>query len=305
MVQKNKIIAILALTLALVFAGCTSSADAETQQNNFFDFGSSGSSSNAVSSSSGGVDLSFAEGNPPREMFKGQDYSFSFVFRNDQRHTIDDMTVRTRGYDTGFVTGLASSYDVGTIPRANELSGPGVYASLIVDGVRADGFSGDYDFSPRFDYCYTAVTTFREQVCVPSLRNQCDLQYDRATTQNGPVRVDLGELQVTGDEVILPIRFSDRGSGATVNTCFDDNVAYQTAFNNLVVQLGSQTGECRAASSDSLAFIDGEATLFCEFDRTGADDQAYISQLSISYDYLYEQSTDLDIIVRDLGEFLN
>lgn len=297
---KSKFI-ILLLFLGLVLAGCTGATTTEGQQSGLF---GAGSSDNTDVSSKGGVTLRFGEGNPPSEMFKGQDYTFSFVFENEQIHDIADMVVRSYGYDEGFVTGLSPEYNVDTIPRANSISGVGVYASLIVEGVNVDGFTGDYSFDPKFDYCYTATTTFREQVCVPSARNQCDLNYDRSEEQNGPLQVTLNDLQLAGDDLILPLEIRNRGEGEAVNSCFDSD-DYQIGYNLVEVKLGSQTGDCRPASSDSYSLVDDRASIFCTFPRTASSEEAYVSQLSVELNYKYQQSTELDVEVKDLERFLN
>mgnify|MGYP006273014131 FL=1 len=298
--QKNSLI-ILLIVLGLVFAGCSSQVG--DSQSNIFGSGESDTSSSS-SSLRGGVELDFMDGNPPKEMFKGEDYTFTFVFTNEQKHPIEDLVVQTRGFDRGFVNGLDEEYSVNTIPRANDISGPGIYSGLVVSGVDADGFTGDYSLDPVFDYCYTAKTTFREQVCVPNSRNQCDINVDSSREQNGLVRVSLGELQVTGDSMVIPIEFSNSGSGEVVNECFNTD-DFNRNYELVNVMLGSQEGNCRTTSSDSYTLINGASTIFCEFSRADNNDEAYVSQLSLEIEYMYQDTTELDIEVRDLDRLTN
>jgi hypothetical protein len=240
--------------------------------------------------------LSFAQGNPPAEMIKGQSVTFAFVFTNYQEHEISDLQVKTKNFDRGYVAGLAESYNVNMIPRASDKTGPGVYSGQVVEGVRVDGFSGEYNFNPVFDYCYSAKTFFREQICVPSKKNQCEADIEKSVRQNGPVDVKIERVTSVEDKIRIDFVANNAGSGQVVNECFNTE-DYANDY-DLKVTLGSSQGTCEAVSGQKI--INGKANFYCSFPRSG--DGSYASQVVVEMDYKYQQSTKKNIVVEDLNQ---
>ncbi len=275
--------------ILILISGCTGGDDRQS--------GFPGIGGGSSSSSSGGVSLEFAENNPPSQMFKGQPVNFAFVFKNHQRHEVSDLRVRLRGFDTSYTTSLQSEYSVQSLPRATTEAGPGIFAGLVVQGVTVDGFTGNYNFDPIFDWCYTATTTYREQICVPSEMNQCNTRVDRSMSQNGPISVKIDYINNVGNKVRIDFVLSNTGGGRVVNECFniDD---YAIDFSNLRVSLGTVQGSCDSASGFKI--IGNRANFYCEFDRQGSD--SYASQVTVEFDYKYQQTTQRKILVRDLNE---
>jgi hypothetical protein len=296
--QKNKLfLGILLVTFGLLLSACSSIGGSQNALPSFGS-GSSESGSGGSSSSTTGVVLSFGENNPPSEMYKGQNYNFNFFFENHLSVAVENLEVQTRGFDRGFVSGLDRTYSVSRIPPANDLSGPGVFSGLVVSNVRVTNFdSASYSFDPSFEYCYKATTQFREQVCVPSVNNICEEKVDSSRNQNGPVAVSVGSIDVVGNEILIPITLENRGKGDVVNNCFDTNEPFERDIKINTIRLGSQSGSCESISSENDALINGEATFLCSFSRT--QDESYGSQISVEFEYLYEQSVEKDITVID------
>lgn len=295
METKNKIGFVLVVLVMLFLAGCSGGTEG-AQQSGLFGRGDANSNSGS-SSNTNGVILKFAENRPPSEMFKGEGYTFAFIFENHQNHPVTNLKIRTKGFDRGFVNGLAADYTISSIPAANSISGAGVYAGLVVDGVRVGGFDGqNYNFNPQFDYCYLATTQFREQVCVPSSRNTCDISVDKSKEQNGPVSVTLGSMQVVGNEILLPITLSNKGDGEVINECFNTE-DYARNYKLVSVRLGSQEGDCEPSSSEDYAFLSGESIIYCRFDKD--QEESYSSQVSIELSYTYQQGTSKTVRVVD------
>lgn len=276
--------------LFLVFAGCTTDTDA---RNSGFGGGSSGGSS--------GIELEFAEGNPPSEMFKGQPYTFAFVIRNLQEHEINDLQIRTKGFDRGFVSGLAENYNVDRLQRSSSQADPGLYTGLIVQGVTVDGFTGDFNFNPEFDMCYTAKTNFRQQICIPSTSNTCDVDVSNEVNSNGPLSVDVSNINAIGDNIRIDFQVRNSGSGNVVNTCFSADE--YTAQYSAAATLGTTNGNCNPSGTNEFLIAGETAAFYCEFERTS--DSSYSSQLNVELEYGYEQSHREQILVRDLNQGLN
>ena len=287
--KSSLIIGVLVAVLLLV-AGCDTNSDG--QQSGFLGGGSSGGSSNSGS----GVDLTFADKNPPSSMIKGQPVTFAFVFTNHQEHEISDLRLKSKNFDTGYVTGLGADYNVNTIPRASDKTGAGVYAGHIVEGVRIDGFEGNYKFNPVFDYCYTQKSTHREQICVPSSRNQCDEEVEKSLKENGPLNVDIERITALDNDIRIDFVVNNKGKGDVVNECFktDD---YANAY-DLSVTLGTTQGNCEAVSGQTI--INGKSNFYCTFPRQS--DESYASQVVVELSSLYQQETKLSITVEDLNQ---
>lgn len=298
MKTNKSILLILITTTLLLFSGCSLTSNSNGNDNGFLSVGS-GSSSSATSSTNG-VTLEFAQNNPPSQMYKDRPTTFAFIFKNYQNHEITDLSIKSKGYDTGFVSGL-SMFEGQTgksgikIPKASVSQGAGIYPGLTVSGVTVSGFqSNKYNFNPGFDYCYTAKTSYIEQVCVPSATsNTCDIKFDKFKNQNGPLSVTIQSLKDYGNGVVgADILVKNSGNGKVVNKCFktDD---YAVNYNNVVVKLGSENGKCSASSGYQI--LGGESKFYCEFTRTSAE--SYTSQLTVNFDYKYQNEVKHNIIV--------
>lgn len=283
---------IMVLMVFTLFSGC-SLGGGDAQRAGFF----GGDSSSQTSGS--GIDLTFAEGNPPSELFKDQPTQFAFIFKNNQKHDITDLVLKTSGFDRNFVSGLSQTYNIQNIPKATDAAGAGIFSGLVERNVKIGGFVGDYNFNSKFDYCYTAKTQFRQQVCVPSEENICELSANQAVEQNGPLRVNVENINSYQDKIRVGFAVSDslyrKGTSQVVNDCFktDD---YSNSYELTEIKLGTDIGDCTAISGYSVQ--NGRANFYCDFQRSGGG--SYLSQITIELEYKYQQSTSKKIIVRDL-----
>lgn len=276
--------------MLLVLAGC--GGGSETSQSAFFGIGEG-----STGTTKSGVTLRFADGNPPQQMFKGEEYNFAFIFENFQIHDVDDMVLRTGGYDSSLMQGLAEEYQISNLPRASEAIGPGVYSGLVVDGVRVDDFEGDFAFPAVFEYCYTAKTAMRENVCVPSSRNQCETDITKDSAQNGPVVVRIQNINALSDEIRVDFSLTTSGNGQVVNNCFEtEDYANDYTINS--VKLGSVEGSCTPAGTDDFLLGGGAGNFYCTFPRAG--DSSYSSQVLVDIEYKFQQEQQLLLDVRDL-----
>lgn len=294
MIKKIKNLILLSLlALVLVVSGCSSGTD--SKGSNFGTGSSTGGSGNS------GIELSFANGNPPSEMFKGQPYTFAFVIKNFQEHEINDLEIRTKGFDRGYVSGLAESYSVNTLPKASTQIGPGLFSGLIVQGVTVDGFTGNFNFNPEFDMCYSAKTNFREQICVPSTSNTCDVDVSKSQYSNGPVNVKVNHINALGSTIRIDFEVSNSGKGNVVNSCFSSQ-EYASSY-QVKATLGTANGNCMPAGTNEFLIAGNKGSFYCEFQRTS--DSSYASQLSVELDYIYQQTLKKQISVRDLNQGFN
>ena len=288
----SKVLIVMLLSTVLFLSGCGLGDDNKE--------GGISIGGGSSSGGSGGVELSFAEKNPSSEMLVGESQTFAFVFRNNQNHKVDDLVIKAKGFDYSYVKGLDSYKDSGSvdeIPRATVQSGAGVYDGLKVD-VTVEGFGDrEYNFNPTFDYCYTAETTFSEEVCVPSKDNICDTKITKSKEQNGPLTVNVDRITPTGDEIRIDFSITDSGKGQIVNECFNDE-DHSNAYNNLEVKLGTNTGTCEAPSGEKI--INKKSYFNCKFPRGSSD--SYSSQVQVSFDYYYQQSIKKNIVVKDLDK---
>lgn len=253
-------------------------------------------------SSSSGVGLSFVDGNPPDDMFKGEDYAFSFVFENNIKQEINNMRIKAKGFDKGFVSGVPEELRVNRITKATTQGGPGIYSGLVLENVNVDGFTGDYSFNPTFDYCYDIRTDFREQLCVPSKRNECNINVEKSSETDGPVAVEVGKIQLVGDDVVIPLFIENKGNGEVVNECFNTE-DFLRDYDFVEAKLGSDTGNCAVTSSEDFSLINKESTVVCRFPRS--QDEEYSSQVTVQLGYTYQQSASLNLDVKDLDQVFN
>ena len=284
---------ILLVSLSLIFAGCSSNTDAKNS--GFLGIGS-GSSSNSNSGS--GVTLEFADNNPPVKMIKGAPVNFAFIFSNYQKHDITDLIVKTKNFDRSYVNGLAETYNVALIPKLTTQAGAGIYTGLQISGVVVDGFTNNYLFNPSFEYCYTAKTTYREQTCIPSNQNVCNIQVDKSVESNGLVGVSVDRVNSIGNMIRIDFTLSNNQNGKVVNECFKtDDYSNDYVLNS--VKLGTTQGTCTAISGYKLN--NGKSNFYCEFTRTS--DEAYASQITVDIDYKYNQEVKKQITVEDLNNY--
>ncbi len=292
MKRKNKyLLTIIGMVFLLFISGCSVPGLGGDEEESGFSLG--GGKSNSGGS---GVAVTFDDNNPPSEMIKGQPANFGFIFTNYQTHEITDLKIRTSGFDTGYVKGLNKDYNIGKIPKATETTGPGYYSGFKIQGVKVDGFSQKYNFNPKFDYCYTAKTTYTQQICVPSKKNICEINIDNYKNQNGPLAVTIDRITGFEDKIRLDFKIQNSNSGQVVNQCFktDD---YANKYSKPIVKLGSTTGSCEAVSGEEI--VNGKSSFYCEFSRTGED--SYASQVTVEFNYLYQQSLKKEIVVKDLN----
>ncbi len=287
----KKIIAIMT-TMLLFLAAC--STDSGNDESISLPFGKG--NGNSISSSSSGVSLEFSEGNPPQDMFIGSPVNFAFIFKNYQLHDIENLEVKVKGFDRSYVSGLDDEYTVSRIPKASETIGAGTFTGLVASGVTVDGFVGDYNFNPEFEYCYLAKTTFRETVCVPSKTNQCEVEYSAQTTQNGPISLSVDRVNAISDEVQISFSLTDKGQGETRSQCFDDQ-DYATPYTINFIKLGTLDGNCQPAGTDDYLLANKKGSFLCTFPRS--QDGSYPTQLTAEFEYLYEQSIQRSYTVID------
>lgn len=288
----RNILVVFAVVLMLVFSGCSIGSD--TKQSGL----SIGKGS--ASSGKGGVDLSFAEGNPSKTLNKDQPVNFAFVFTNYQNHPVDDLKMKIKGVEWGYVKGLKEDYSLREIPKATQ-TGPGVYSGLVEQGVKITDFIESYNFNPKFEYCYSAITEFRKSVCVPAKNtNTCDKSVENALSQNGPVKVSIDRINAIDNKIRIDFTLSDSGLGSVVNECFktDD---YANEYKIESVTLGTKNGNCKAMSGEKM--INGQSNFYCEFDRSS--DEAYSSHVNVELSYKYQQDESLSINVQDLNAGYN
>lgn len=286
-------ILVLFLGFFLVLSGCSSDGDNRTS--------GIGIGSNTGSSGTSGINLKFAPGNPPSEMFKGQPYTFAFVFENFQEHDITDLRIRTRGFDRGLVSGLEESYTVSNLPRFSQQVGPGLFNGLVVQGVTVDNFVGNFNFNPEFELRYTAKTIFRDQLCVPSLNNLCEVEVDSSRYQRGPLRVNLAYINAIGSDIRLDFEVTNSGRGNLIGP-EDTRVEFIAPY-SVSASLGTSVGNCVPSGNNEFVVADGRGAFTCTFPRTS--DSSYSSQLSLDVEYEYFQVEKLNILVRDLTQGFN
>lgn len=291
--KTKNLILVIVTSILLIFSGCSGNTDGAKTSELFPSVGSGTSQTTG-----NGVDLSFAENQPGKEYNKGQPINFGFVFKNFQDEEITDMKMKITGIEWGYITGLEREYTISSIPKATPQAGPGVFTGFFVQGVTVDGFSNNYNFNPKFDYCYTTKTTFREQVCVPSKKNICDIKVEKSQYSNGPLKVTINRLvdysdQTTG-KVGIELTINNVANGKIVNECFKTE-DYANKYELISVKLGNTVGTCTAVSGYQI--VSGTSKIFCEFPRN--EDNSYASQVTVELQYKYEQSTPKNILVKD------
>ena len=292
--MKTKyLIMVLFTSILLIFSGCSSGSD-DTKTSGLF--GSVGSGSSQKSGN--GVELTFAEGQPGTEYNKGQPFNFGFIIKNYQNHEISDMKIKISGIEWGYVTGLEKEYTLSSIGQATVQSGPGVYSGLYIQGITVDKFTNRYNFNPKFNYCYTAKTQYREQVCIPSRStNSCDIKVEPSVYQNGPITVKINSLRNSGENTLaLDLQITNpSNTNKVVNECFKtDDYANEYKINSIT--LGTINGDCSRTQNKNI--IGNTAVISCTFPR-GEDDKAYPSQLVVDFEYKYEQFVQKNILIKD------
>lgn len=298
MKMKNKnLLIILLLTSILMISGCSLSTNSGENQNGF-SIGTGSSSSFGGNSDTQGVLIKFDKNNPPSEMIKGSPATFVLLINNYQNHPITDLDIKTKGFDTGFISGLWDEKEITNVPKKT-VSGPGMVQEVI-QGVTGDGFTNNYNFNPKFEYAYTAYTQYLEQICVPNKMNKCNVKIDKSTSQNGPVTIKINRMTSIDNNIRIDFTAQNSGSGKVVNEenkfKTDD---YAVNYNLEEVKLGSQVGNCKHIGVDNYQFMNGKSSFYCEFNR--ASDDSYASQISVKLKYTYNQEIGKNIIIKDLN----
>lgn len=280
------------LSSVLLIAGC----EVDNGGDNGVQTGGVGGA--ATDSPQRGVELDFSDGNPGSEIYAGENNNFAFIFRNHQEHRIEDLELEIGGFDRGYVSGLSESYSVDEIPAASQAAGEGVYTGLVEEGVVVEGFSGNsYSMNPRYRYCYSASSFHEESICVPDVRNQCDIDVEEEGSANGHLGIDITRINSLDNSVRVEMRITNQGDGQVVNECFetdDFSINYDIEAN-----LGSESGDCSPVGTDDFVLSGGErGTVQCEFSRTS--DDSYSSQISVDLDYRYQQEERKNLRVVNL-----
>lgn len=293
MITKIKLLIIALLSAIIFLSGCSGT---EGQQGGI---GLPGGGGDSGSSSDSGIILDFSDIEIQPQ--KGFEFSMLLKVENHQRHAISDLKIKPTGFDWSYVSGLNTEYSVSMATAT--VNGPS-YFTINMQNIVLDGFEGDYNWDPSFKYCYTAKSIFREEKCVPNSLGQCDVDVQKETFQNGPLRITLDNIYPQGDNIIavdFTIRDTKRLQGNIVNECFQSENLNQfgNEFKLNSVMLGSSSGDCNPTSSNKYEINDGQAKFTCKFNR-GSNTDAYSSQVSVELEYLYQQQHDQDITVRDL-----
>jgi len=297
MKNLNKLLLIGILAISILFVGCSMPWSKTEGDSNGFSIGGGSSSS---SSSTGGVKLEFDENNPPSEMIKGNPYTFAFIFKNYQEHEVKDLVLKTQGFERDFITGLDEEYQLNVIPKATEITGEGVYPGLIVEGVVGDNFEGNYNFNPVFEYAYTALTSYREQICVPDKMNKCDVNIEKSIKQNGPLAIRVDKLNSFEDSIRIDFSVSNSGSGKVVSPEDPFNTkGYANPYKLIGVKLGSSDGDCHHVGVEDYQLIKDRSNFYCTFSRNS--DVSYSSQIIVNLEYMYHNELKKKITIKDLN----
>lgn len=290
--KTKHLLMILIGSILLIFSGCSNGSDGAKTSGLLPSIGS-GSTQKGGS----GIELTFAEGQPGNEYNKGQPFNFGFIIKNYQNHDISDMKIKISGVEWGYINGLNPEYSVDAITKATTQTGPGIFSGLYIQGITVDKFSTKYNFNPKFNYCYTAKTIYREQVCIPSkTTNSCNIKVESGIYQNGPMNVKINSLtNYDANTVIVNLQITNSGNGKVTNECFKTE-DYANEYKLNFVTLGTVTGDCSKTQSNKI--VGNTAVITCTFPR-GSDDAAYPSQLVVDFDYKYEQSTQKNILIKD------
>lgn len=272
----------------LIISGCTSFTGGDVRTS-----GIGGSGSQA-----GGVVITFSENNPPKEMFKGEEYDFAFLFSNYQMHDIVDMRLKITGFDRGNVEGIPETDSVSSISKFSEVAGAGLKTDYFYEGVVVDNFEKEYPFNPKIRYCYTQQSFRKQEICVPATNNVCsdDIVVKDSVEQNGAFNFKVQRVNAISDKIRIDFEMTNTGSGKVVDECFERE-GFASSFDGVVAKLGVEEGDCYPVGTENYLFTNGKANFYCEFSRTG--DDSYPSQVYVSASSLYEQETSLSITVRD------
>jgi len=288
--KKNKIMMLFLLVVVLLFSGCNMPFIGDAKQDGF-----GGGSSDTGFNSNKGVELSFNEGVPPSDVYKGQEFIFGFLFENHQQHDIADMRLKVSGFDQSYVPSLKSEYDIPNIPKLTKEAGVGILGSFAISNIKVDNFQTEYPFNPKFDYCYKAQTNSLESVCIPDkAENKCNAEVKTSLTNNGPLQVSVQNIINKGDGVRIFFTVQNKGTGVVRNTCFKKD--YSIKF-DVDATLGTEKGTC-STSGGEFVMVNNKASFHCDFAR--GQDTSYPSQAIVKLDYTYEQSVQKNILVKSM-----
>jgi len=291
MIKKNKIMMLFVLVMVLLFSGCDVPFMGDAKQSGF----GSGSSDTGDKNNNKAVELTFNEGVPPKDMYKGQEVTFGFMFKNYQEHDVTDMKLKVSGFDKSYVSNLNEMYTISKIPRLTKEAGAGVLGSFAIRDVTVDKFQEEYPFNPVFDYCYKVETNFLESICVPDKKeNKCNVEFKKTSMNNGPLKLNVNNIINKDNGVRIFFTIENRGDGKAVNTCFEKD--YATKYSVEAV-LGTVKGNCQT-SGDDFVVINDRSNFYCDFTRS--QDTSYSSQATVKLSYNYEQSVKKEILVKSL-----
>lgn len=284
------------LAFALLLSGC---GDTGSDIKNSGLFGDGSSTSSTSSGDGVTIDLENLNFEPQ----KGNEFSIILNLKNYLLHDVN-VQVKPTGFDWNYLkSGLQKEFSLKLSKATAE--NPNQNAHYI-EGIKLDGFTGNYIWNPTFKYCYTAKSTFREQICIPNKLNNCDATVSSSKFENGPLSSKITSIYPISDsEIGVEIDVSNSNSGVVVNDCFQDENKNQfgNKINTPVVKLGTQTGSCAAtSSSNGFSLNQNKLSMKCKFKRSGDGSESYASQITVDYDYKYQQSTKSKITIVDLEQ---
>ena len=251
-----------------------------------------GTGSSGVSGS-GGVSLEIEQF--PASFWEGETYdAITLVLYNDQWHVIEDLEVKVSGVDRSLVSGLPDTLSAPKLNRAS-VQAPGI-GTIKLGAMHFHDLTGDYQARMNFLYCYSAVSSHTEQVCIPRIgETSCQGSVSNNLDSNGPVSVRIDTIDFIGEKVRMTLRISNSNAGKAVNACFGrDDIAVDYSLDK--VSLGADVGSCKPLQSEEYVLTNGETFVYCDFQRTSDDE--YPTSLFVELSYLYEQRASKDFLVK-------
>ncbi len=309
MMKKIGLIILLLVVGMMFISGCENKSKSNSDKKSPFIGGTTG------------IAVSFAEGNPPSEVYDGGNYPFDIVVQleNKGEYTVpkEKVKVRIMGlYPSEF--GVSDNQlvkspeeDVTQTKKDAEgdvIKGPPLYVTFsTLNHLKA--LEGNRLFPIRAEVCYYYETKAIAPLCIRkdnldiTDKGVCEVNGNKEVyNSGGPVQVlDFKEQPLSKKKVRFQFRISHGGTGEIYKKDTDCSDEVNTNENKVWVEVKSEQGlniQCSGfsdgtATSGYARLYEGDIIIMCTVESNTQIDSEVPVNIKIAYDYKEEKSADL------------
>lgn len=264
-----------------------------------------------------GLTMRFAQSLPPQRIFSGEDLPIVIELENRGTTTVGGPGDRIylTGFDPGIIAGISPAGEqIPVLEGRTQFVNQGGFDTLSFKA-NTRFLKDRYPVRMLATACYDYETVASANVCIdpnpysPAIRQKVctPTNVPLSGGQGAPVSVSLVETDASPGKTRFKIHIQNvgggevfRSGGQSLNRCAPtgpglgfDEVDY-AELADVIVSGQSIRSSCRPLDAGHVRFTNGQAMVYCEFDRPGGE-AAYVTPLTIVLRYGYRQSLFRDV----------